>query len=131
MKQKLSSIFTFYKRFIIYSLVASMVLLPFYDGIILLVLTIKLLLVCFLWYFINETKAKHTFVFYKNLGVSPLLLFLVFYIIDLFLTLPILLILKEFTWFLKKQTRPYIITDHIYRHNRCFRPYLPDKKRQY
>ena len=94
---KLMSIFAFYKRFIFYALSLSMVLLPFCKNEILLVQAIKLILVCFLWYFINETKAKESLVFYKNLGISPALLFIVFYIIDLFLTLPILLILKEFT----------------------------------
>lgn len=95
--QKLSSIFVFYKRFMLFSLGLSMALLPLCKGIISLVLTIKLFLVGFLWYFINETKAKQTFVFYKNLGISPFLLFLVFYVIDVFLTTPLLLILKEFT----------------------------------
>jgi len=60
------------------------------------ILIIKLFLVVLLWYFINETHAKQKLIFYKNLGISSLKLFGYLFIIDLFLSIPFLLILKEF-----------------------------------
>jgi hypothetical protein len=60
------------------------------------ILIIKLFLVVLLWYFINETHAKRKLIFYKNLGISSLKLFGYLFIIDLFLSIPFLLILKEF-----------------------------------
>ncbi|GAL72199.1 hypothetical protein JCM19302_2116 [Jejuia pallidilutea] len=49
-----------------------------------------------MWYFITETQAKRKLVFYKNLGISTLKLFALFYLIDIILSLPFILILKEF-----------------------------------
>ncbi len=57
---------------------------------------IKLVLIAFLWYLMNETKAKRKLIFYKNLGLSTFKLFFYIFIIDFILSLPFLLVLKEF-----------------------------------
>jgi hypothetical protein len=57
---------------------------------------VKVFLVVFLWYFITETQAKRKLVFYKNLGISKLKLFALVFLIDVILSLPFILILKEF-----------------------------------
>jgi len=57
---------------------------------------LKLFLIIVLWYFITETHAKRKLIFYKNLGVSTLKLFAIFFLIDVVLSLPFILILKEF-----------------------------------
>ncbi|PWH83077.1 hypothetical protein DIS18_00545 [Algibacter marinivivus] len=60
------------------------------------ILIIKLLLVIFLLYISNETKAKRKLIFYKNLGISSLKLFSYLYLIDILISLPFLILLKEF-----------------------------------
>lgn len=93
--QRFFSIFIFYKPFVLWSFGIN-ILLSFFKFEIIPILITKLFLVVFLWYITAETPAKRKLLFYKNLGVSTLKLFLLFYLIDLFLSLPFLLILKEF-----------------------------------
>ncbi|ULC58767.1 hypothetical protein MBM09_12695 [Flaviramulus sp. BrNp1-15] len=93
--QKFFSIFSFYRPFILWSVVLNMAL-SFLKYEIIPILILKLLLVGFLWYFLNETRAKRKLIFYKNLGVSTLKLFALLYVVDLVFSLPFLIILREF-----------------------------------
>lgn len=93
--QQLFSIFLFYRPLILWSFLVNTIL-SFFKYDIFLILIVKLLLIVFLWYFLNETDAKRKLVFYKNLGISTFKLFSFLYAIDLFFSIPFLLILKEF-----------------------------------
>ena len=94
MKQLLS-IYVFYRPFILWSFGIN-IFLSIIDYSLILIFLVKLLLIAFLWYFFNETIAKRKLLFYKNLGISTFKLFTTLYVIDLFLSLPFLLVLKEF-----------------------------------
>jgi len=50
----------------------------------------------FLWHIITETKAKQKLIFYNNLGIPTIKLFALFFLIDIMLSMPFILILKEF-----------------------------------
>lgn len=93
--QQLSSILIFYRPFIFWSFGIN-IFLSLIGYNLIPVFLIKLLLVVFLWYFLNETNAKRKLNFYKNLGISTLKLFSTLYLIDIFLSIPFLLILSEF-----------------------------------
>ncbi len=93
--QQLFSIFIFYRPFILWSFGINIIFSFLKFDIIPIIIT-KLLLIVFLWYIISETYAKRKLLFYKNIGVSTFKLFFLLFIIDLFLSLPFLLILKEF-----------------------------------
>lgn len=93
--QQFSSIFLFYRPFFVWSYGVNFLLLLLGFDVIPLFL-VKIFLVLFLWYFITETQAKQKLIFYKNLGVSTFKLFLLFFLIDAILSLPFILILKEF-----------------------------------
>ncbi len=93
--QQFSSIFLFYRPFFLWSYGVNFLLLLLGFDVIPLFL-VKVFLVVFLWYFITETQAKHKLIFYKNLGVSTLKLFALFFLIDVILSLPFILIIKEF-----------------------------------
>lgn len=93
--QQLSSIFLFYRPFILWSFGIN-IFLSLIGYNLLPIFLIKLLLTIFLWYFLNETSAKRKLVFYKNLGISTFKLFLFLYVIDVFLSIPFLFLLKEF-----------------------------------
>jgi len=93
--QQLSSIFLFYRPFFVWSYGINFLLLLLGCHVVALFL-LKLFLIIVLWYFITETHAKRKLIFYKNLGVSTLKLFAIFFLIDVVLSLPFILILKEF-----------------------------------
>lgn len=93
--QHFSSIILFYRPFFIKSFAVNFLLLLFGIHIVPL-FVFKLFLVCFLWYITTETNAKRKLVFYKNLGISTFKLFSIFFVIDTILSIPFLLILKEF-----------------------------------
>lgn len=92
MKQ-LQSILTFYKPYIVWSFGLNILFIPLGFSFIII---IKLLAIIFIYYIIKETKANQKLFFYKNLGISPIKLFISIYIIDLFISLPFLIIIKEF-----------------------------------
>lgn len=93
--QQISSIFLFYRPFILWSFgINALLAILKYDFVPFFL--VKLFLVIFLWYIIKETHAKRKLIFYKNLGISTFKLFSILYIIDLFLSIPFLLVLKEF-----------------------------------
>lgn len=93
--QQLFSILAFYRPLFLWSFGINLAL-SFLKYDIILIAVIKIFLVIFLWYITNETRAKRRLIFYKNLGIPTLKLFSLLYIIDLFLSIPFLLILKEF-----------------------------------
>lgn len=93
--QQLSSIFIFYRPFILWSFGIN-TFLSLIGYSLIPIFLVKLLLILFLWYFLSETNAKRKLVFYKNLGISTFKLFSFLYLIDLFLSIPFLLVLKEF-----------------------------------
>ena len=93
--QQFFSIFVFYKPFILWSIGINTLFSFLHYGII-PILILKLLLVAFLWYFLNETSAKRKLVFYKNLGISTFKLFGLLYVIDIIFSLPFLVLLQEF-----------------------------------
>ncbi len=93
--QQLFSIFIFYRPLILWSFLIN-TLLSFLKYEMVPIIIVKLLLVGFLWYFLNETNAKRKLIFYKNLGISTFKLFAFLYIIDLVFSIPFLLILGEF-----------------------------------
>ncbi len=91
----LSPIFSFYKSFILWSFGLNVLLLILGFSIISLIIA-KLMSVIFLFYIINESEARKKLIFYKNLGISPLKLFRILYLIDLSLSIPFHLIIQEF-----------------------------------
>lgn len=93
--QQLLSIFLFYKPFILWSFGIN-IFLSLIGYSLIPIFLVKLLLTFFLWYFLSETNAKRKLVFYKNSGISTFKLFSLLYLIDLFLSIPFLLVLKEF-----------------------------------
>ncbi len=93
--QQLFSIFVFYRPFILWSLSINAVL-SFFKFEIFIIAIIKLFLVGFLWYFLNETTARRKLMLYKNLGISTFKLFSLLYLIDFALSLPFLIVLREF-----------------------------------
>lgn len=94
--QQLLSILLFYRPFIIWSLIINMVF-SFLKFNVSLIVASKLLLVFLLWHVFNETHAKRKLLFYKKLGVPAIKLFTLLFIVDLILSIPFLIILKEFT----------------------------------
>lgn len=57
---------------------------------------VKLFLTLFIWYITTEINAKQKFIFYKNLGISTFKFFSVLYLIDIFITITFLIVVKEF-----------------------------------
>jgi len=82
---RLLVLFNFYKLFIASSLIVNSLIVvvnPNYAA----ALVTKLFLTVLAWYFITETSQKQKLTFYKNLGISPLLLFSFAFIFDSILT---------------------------------------------
>ncbi len=93
--QKLGSIILFYKPFFLWSFAIN-ILITIFNPQILTAIGTKLVLVVFLWYFLNNVKGKKLLIFYNKLGVSNFMLFGLIFIIDITLTISYLLIIKEF-----------------------------------
>jgi hypothetical protein len=93
--QQLSALFIFYQPYILWSFSLNM-FLSLIGYSLFPIFLIKLALVAFLWYLMNETNAKRKLIFYKNLGLSTFKLFSYIFIIDFILSLPFLLIVQEF-----------------------------------
>jgi hypothetical protein len=93
--QQLSSIFLFYRPFVIWSFGVN-IFLSVIGFTLLPLFLVKLFLVIFIWYLTNETQARHKLLFYKNAGISAFKLFSIFFFIDLLLSIPFLLVLMEF-----------------------------------
>ncbi|AUP80975.1 hypothetical protein C1H87_20570 [Flavivirga eckloniae] len=94
---QLFSIFVFYRPFVFWSFGFNIVF-SFLKYNIIPILIAKLFLVVFIWtwFFMDVANSKQKLIFHKNLGISSFKLFALSFIIDLFLSIPFLLILKEF-----------------------------------
>ncbi|NRD19561.1 hypothetical protein HNV08_05845 [Winogradskyella eckloniae] len=90
------AILSFYKPFVVWSLFVTVVI-AFFNAQIAPVIATKLFLMVFVWYYMSETHNKRKLTFYKNLGISPLKLFSVMFLMDCILTVVYLSIFKEFT----------------------------------
>tara|TARA_R110002033_G_scaffold90558_1_gene140492 strand:+ start:164 stop:451 length:288 start_codon:yes stop_codon:yes gene_type:complete len=90
------AILSFYKPFVVWSLLVTAVV-AFFNAQIAPAIATKLFLTVFAWYYVSETPNKRKLTFYKNIGISPLKLFSIMFIVDCFLTVIYLTIFKEFT----------------------------------
>lgn len=95
MLQRLEAILMFYKPYFFWSFAINITLVIFNPNLVPILIT-KLLLTLFLWYFMKETSAKRKLIFYKNLGISNSKLFLTLFLIDIFITIPFVLLIQAF-----------------------------------
>ncbi|MFD2725620.1 hypothetical protein [Hyunsoonleella rubra] len=93
--QQFSSILLFYRPLFLWSFGINALLSIIGLGLFPLFL-IKFFLVIFLWHITTETLSKRKLLFYRKLGISTFKLFSTLFIIDAFLSLPFLLVLKAF-----------------------------------
>jgi len=56
----------------------------------------KLLLTIFVWFMVNETKAKRKLIIYKRLGISTIKLFSILFLVDISITISFLTVIKEY-----------------------------------
>lgn len=94
--QRFLAILVFYKSFVAWSFLISAIV-AFFNPHVLPAITTKAFLTVFAWYYVSETNQRRKLTFYKNLGISPLVLFLIMFLIDCLLTIIFLGIFKEFT----------------------------------
>ncbi|WP_299119022.1 hypothetical protein [uncultured Winogradskyella sp.] len=94
--QRFLAILAFYKPFVVWSLIITAII-GFFNPHLVPAIVTKLFLTVFAWYYVNETNNKHKLTFYKNLGISPLKLFTIMFIVDCILTIIFLTVFKEFT----------------------------------
>lgn len=94
--KRMGAIFLFYKPMAFWSFLATIVIIIFAPYIVPAVFT-KLFLIVFAWYLTSETNAKRKLLFYNNLGISTFRLFSTIFILDLMFTIPLMLLLREFT----------------------------------
>jgi len=92
---KLSSIIIFYKPYILWSFIINIIITILHPEFTTAICT-KLLLAVFLWYYFKNIKGMRLLNFYNSLGVSTFKLFVSIFIIDVFITIGYLLIIKEF-----------------------------------
>jgi hypothetical protein len=90
------AILSFYKPFVVWSLLVTAVV-AFFNAQIAPAIATKLFLTVFAWYYVSETPNKRKLTFYKNIGISPFKLFSIMFILDCFLTVIYLTVFKEFT----------------------------------
>jgi len=88
-------IWAFYKPYAVTSFVIT-VLIGFINPNIGAILITKAFLVVFLWYLVNETRAKRKLIFYKSFGFTSIKLFSALFLIDSFITTAYLLVFKNF-----------------------------------
>jgi hypothetical protein len=93
--KRLYVLFNFYKLFIVWSLVINIFIGTINQNYIAALLT-KLFLIVFAWYFITQTSNKQKLTFYKNLGISPSMLFTFVFAIDSLITVTSIFIIKQF-----------------------------------
>ncbi len=90
------AILTFYKPFVVWSFIAT-VIIAFFNPYVAPAIVTKLFLTVFAWYYVSETPNKRKLTFYKNLGISPFKLFSIMFIVDSLLTITYLTVFNEFT----------------------------------
>ena len=88
-------IWAFYKPFAVTSFIIT-ALIGFINPNIGVTLIIKAFLVVFLWYLVNETRAKRKLIFYKNFGFNSFKLFSSLFLIDSIISITYLLVFKNF-----------------------------------
>lgn len=93
--QQFYAILLFYKPFFSWSCGINFLLLLLGFEIIPLFL-VKMFLVIILWFFITESTVNRQLTLYKKLGISTLKLLVLFFVIDVLLSIPFLLIVKVF-----------------------------------
>lgn len=81
------SVLFFYRPIINWSVVINFIFLILGIQNIALILVNKLFILCFLYYFISQTKAKQRLIFFNNLGISNFKLFASIYLIDAVITI--------------------------------------------
>ena len=90
------AILSFYKPFVVWSFIAT-AFVAFFNPHKAPAIVTKLFLTVFVWYYVSETPNKRKLTFYKNLGISPLKLFSIMFIVDCILTIIFLTVFQEFT----------------------------------
>lgn len=93
---KLLAILSFYKLFMVWSLIVN-VIIGIINPVIASALVTKLCLTVFAWYYVSETTNKRRLTFYKNLGIRPINQFASMFIIDSVITILFVVIFKEFS----------------------------------
>lgn len=93
---RLLVLFNFYKLFITASLIVNILIATINPNYTAAIVT-KLFLTGFAWYVMSETTNKQKLTFYKNLGISPLILFSFVFVIDSILTIICVFLINEFT----------------------------------
>lgn len=93
--QQFLTILAFYKRYVVWSFLATVLIVVLFPFIVPAVIT-KISLLCILWYFLNETNAKRSLKIINKIGVSTAQLLSVILAIDLVFTLGFLVVIKEF-----------------------------------
>jgi hypothetical protein len=94
--QRLLAILVFYRSFVVWSFFVNAIVAFFNPQLVPAIVT-KLFLTVFAWYYVNETNQRRKLTFYKNIGISPILLFSTMFLLDCVLTIVFLVIFKEFT----------------------------------
>ena len=94
--QQFLTILAFYRPFVVWSFVINAIL-GFINPLIIPAIVTKLFLTVFVWYIVTETNAKRKLTFYKNLGISPIKLFSILFLVDISITVSFLVVFKEFT----------------------------------
>ena len=93
--QRISAIFLFYRPMFIWSFSVT-ILIAIFNPLIFPAIITKLFLTIFAWYLVNETNTRQKLIFYKNLGISTFRLYSSIFLIDIFITIGFLIIIKEF-----------------------------------
>ena len=93
--QQFISILAFYRPFILWSFIINIIIVIMNPYIMPAVVT-KLLLTIFVWFMVNETKAKRKLIIYKRLGISTIKLFSILFLVDISITLSFLMVIKEY-----------------------------------
>jgi len=88
-------ILNYYRPFAFWSFGVTLILTILNPELIPAILT-KLFLIILLWYTVTNTQAKQKLTFYKNLSISSLKLFSSLFLIDSFITITFLLLIKGF-----------------------------------
>ena len=94
--QRLLAILAFYKPFVVWSFIVTAII-GFFNPYVVPAIATKLFLTVFAWYYVSDTPNKRKLTFYKNIGISPLKLFLAMFVVDCILTIGFLIVFKEFT----------------------------------
>lgn len=92
--KRLFVLINFYKLFLIWSLIINIIIGTINPNYFAAVLT-KLFLTGFAWYYMSETSNKQKLTFYKNIGISPTMLFSFVFLLDSIITISTIFIIKQ------------------------------------